>query len=146
MKKAIYFDMDGTIANLYGVNDWLASLINEDATPYKVARPLLSLSSLARKLNKLQRKGYTIGIISWLSKNSSDSFAAAVTEAKLSWLSRHLPSVKWDEIHIVSYGTNKRSVATAEAAILFDDEENNRKIWGAGAHNEKNILDILATL
>ena len=23
MTKAIYFDMDGTIANLYGVNGWL---------------------------------------------------------------------------------------------------------------------------
>ena len=29
-----YVDMDGTIANLYGVENWLEYLINEDAFPY----------------------------------------------------------------------------------------------------------------
>ena len=27
MTKAIYFDMDGTIADLYGVDGWLDSLV-----------------------------------------------------------------------------------------------------------------------
>ena len=35
--RTIYFDMDGTIANLYGVDGWLDMIINRDATPYKVA-------------------------------------------------------------------------------------------------------------
>ena len=30
MTKAIYFDMDGTIANFYGVDGWLNDLINEN--------------------------------------------------------------------------------------------------------------------
>ena len=38
MERKIYFDMDGTIADLYGVDNWLEMLINEDATPYRVAR------------------------------------------------------------------------------------------------------------
>jgi len=66
----IWFDMDGTIADLYGVNGWLEMLIAEDTTPYAIARPLVNLSQLARKLNTLQRAGYEIGIISWGSKNS----------------------------------------------------------------------------
>lgn len=39
MTKAIYFDMDGTIANFYSVPNWLDYLIASDPTPYEVARP-----------------------------------------------------------------------------------------------------------
>ena len=66
--KTIYFDMDGTIANLYGVEGWLNYLINKDTTPYEVAKPMVNMNSLARLLNNLQKKGYEIGIVSWLSK------------------------------------------------------------------------------
>lgn len=63
-KMTIYFDMDGTIANLYGVENWLEKLRACDASPYEEAEPLIDLAQLARLLNKLQRKGYEIGIIS----------------------------------------------------------------------------------
>ena len=72
MKKlniTINFDMDGTIADLYGVDNWLEYLINENPYPYEYAEPLLRLSALARKLNALQRNGYDLAIISWLSKS-----------------------------------------------------------------------------
>ena len=55
----IYFDMDGTIADLYGVENWLDYLINSDATPYKVAKPLINLNSLARVLNNKQKNQST---------------------------------------------------------------------------------------
>ena len=32
-KGTIYFDMDGTLANFYGVENWLDYLENEDTTP-----------------------------------------------------------------------------------------------------------------
>ena len=47
----IYFDMDGTIANLYAVENWLPKLRNEDASPYTDAEPLVRLATLARLLN-----------------------------------------------------------------------------------------------
>ena len=53
MNITINFDMDGTIADLYGVENWLEMLIAEDTTPYAVATPLLRLSALARRLNAL---------------------------------------------------------------------------------------------
>ena len=64
----IYFDMDGTIADLYSVDDWLDKLRDENATPYIEAGTLLNMARLARLLNQLQDDGYTIGIISWLSR------------------------------------------------------------------------------
>ena len=140
MVKEINFDMDGTIADFYGVENWLDYLINRDPYPYENARPLVNLSVLARYLNKLQREGYAINIISWLAKNSTEEFDEMVTFAKKKWLKKHLPSVNWNKITIVQYGVNK---ATLGNGILFDDEENNRKMWGQGAYDVHNILEVL---
>ena len=130
MNKAIYFDMDGTIASLYGVQGWLDMLIAEDPTPYAIAKPLVNMSSLARLLHKAQRNGYHIGIISWLSKNGSERYNQIATEVKMQWLRKHIPSVIWDEIKIVPYGTPKSiAVDRADAAYLFDDEDRNQMEW-----------------
>ena len=51
----IWFDMDGTIADLYGVENWLEMLIAHDETPYAIAKPIVNLSVLARLMNKVQR-------------------------------------------------------------------------------------------
>ena len=72
----ICFDMDGTIADLYGVENWLEYLIAENVKPYEAAKPLVNMSALARRLNTLQRKGYEIGVISWTSKNGSAEYNA----------------------------------------------------------------------
>ena len=141
MTKAINFDMDGTLCDFYGVENWLEYLINRDATPYAVAKPLLNLSALARKLNALQRAGYEINIISWLAKNSTEEFDEIVTETKKKWLKKHLPSVNWNKITIVAYGIDKSTLGNG---ILFDDEEPNRKMWGEGAYDVHNIMEILA--
>lgn len=143
MTKAIYFDMDGTIANFYGVNGWLDYLKAEDATPYAQAAPLLRLATLARVLNQLQRNGYKIGIVSWLAKNSNEDFDEKVTQAKIHWLKIHLKSVKFDEIHIVKYGTPKEEVVNFPNGILFDDEEPNRNNWKGNAYDESQIMEVL---
>ena len=139
----IYFDMDGTIANLYGVENWLAKLINEDATPYTDATPLVRLSTLARLLNKAQRNGYKIGIVSWLAKNSTVEYDIKVTNAKIEWLNTHLKSVHFDEIKIGKYGTPKSTMVEDKNGILFDDEEPNRNEWKGVAHDVDNIIEIL---
>ena len=143
LKVTINFDMDGTIADLYGVENWLAYLEAEDITPYAVAEPLLRLSALARKLNNLQKQGYELAIISWLSKTGSAEYNEAVTEAKLKWLAQHLPSVRWDYINIVPYGTPKQNFCENPLDILFDDEERNRNNWTGRAYGVENIMEIL---
>ena len=50
----IWFDMDGTIADLYAVENWLPMLRASDPTPYAMAKPMLRLSALAYMLNGLQ--------------------------------------------------------------------------------------------
>lgn len=144
MKREIWFDMDGTIADLYGVENWLDMLRAYDATPYKLAKPLVNMSKLARKLNQLQRAGYKLGIISWLSKSSTPTYDEAVTAAKMWWLKKHLTSVHFDEINIVSYGVNKWEVCGA--GILFDDEEKNRNAWKNEAYHPDMMMDVLNRL
>ena len=70
----IYFDMDGTIADLYGAQDWLPRLRAYDAKAYTEARPLCNMNTLARKLNKIQRKGVKTGVISWGSTDKNPAF------------------------------------------------------------------------
>lgn len=142
----IYFDMDGTIADLYGVENWLDYLLEKNALPYEIAKPLLRLNTLARLLNRLQSEGYKIGIISWLAKNSSDDYDIAVTKAKENWLNKHLASVKFDTINIVKYGTPKESFAKSKNDILFDDEERNRNNWTGKAYDVDNIIEVLKGL
>lgn len=145
MNKAIYFDLDGTIADLYAVEGWLADLEAENVRPYAEAKPLVNLSLLARYIHKAQRMGYTVGVISWLSKYGSDAYNEAVTAVKREWLAKHLPSVEWDEIHIVKYGTPKSTCRTCPG-ILFDDEQRNLDEWGTGAIIATKLLEVLKSL
>lgn len=142
----IWFDMDGTIVDLYSVENWLPMLRAYDPSPYMLAKPLVRLSTLAYMLNRLRAKGYRVGVISWGSKCSTPAYDAAVTAAKTAWLKTHLPSVDFDEIHVVPYGVPKQNFKNTDADILFDDEERNRINWGENAHTETEIFDILKSL
>lgn len=142
----ICFDMDGTIANLYKVEGWLDDILAENARPYEIAKVLINMNSLARVLNRLQRQGYEIGIISWLSDGGSDAYKEEVDIAKRMWLKKHLASVHFDFIEIVEYGTDKNIVRTSADDILFDDEAENRKNWKGIAYNVDNIIEVLRGL
>ena len=146
MNITINFDMDGTFVDLYGVKGWLEMLIAEDETPYAIAEPLLRLSTLARRLNTLQRNGYNIAVISWLSKCGTAEYNEKVTRAKIEWLEKHLPSVAWDRITIVEYGTPKENYCENPLDILFDDEEHNRENWNGVAYDVNDILGVLKAL
>lgn len=143
---AVYLDMDGTMVDFYGVPNWLDYLLNEDTTPYEVAAPRINFSLLARYIHKLQAAGVAVGIISWTSKNGSENFNKQVEAAKLEYLRRKLPSVEWDEIHIVPYGVPKYLVADMPDGILFDDEKRNREEWEGIALDEGDILNWMKTL
>ena len=148
----IYFDMDGTIADLYGVDGWLPMLRSRNPKPYKDARPLVNMRVFARLLNILHNEGYRIGVISWLAKDSTPQYDEEVEYAKRLWLTVHLKSVKFDEVHIVKYGTPKSTLAR-KGSILFDDEYNNRREFVEADENNiaydvgaiiRTIKDIIA--
>lgn len=138
--KNIYFDMDGTIANLYGVEGWLDDIRAERVRPYAEAKPLINMNSLARVLNRLVRNGYSVSVISWTAKNGSAEYNERVAEVKRAWLAKHLASVRFENVFIVPYGTPKQNFGFG---VLFDDEKPNRDNWNGKAFDEKNIITIL---
>ena len=143
MKKEIWFDMDGTIADLYGVEGWLDMLLNENTKPYEIAKPLVNMRELAKVLNRLIEKGWEIGVISWLAKNGTNDYNKKVANAKIKWLAKHLKSVKFAKIDIVEYGTPKQ---INRNGILFDDEKQNRENRLGVAYNVENIIQVLREL
>lgn len=146
MTKAIYFDMDGTIADLYGVDGWLDYLCAEKTKPYREAKPLVDMRKLGKLLNTLQEQGWKIGIISWLSKSGSDAYNERVAQTKEKWLEKHLGSVTFDEIKIAKHGMPKQFLADHAFGILFDDEQRNRDNWLGEAYDVHNILEVLSIL
>ena len=146
MTKAIYFDMDGTFVNFYGVDGWLDSLMAEHTKPYRIAKPLIDMREFGKTINHLQNLGYHVGIVSWLSKTSTEQYDKRVTKAKLDWLNKHLSAVEWDEIAIVPYGMTKAKVVKYPNGILFDDEKPNRIEWDGIAFDVDNIIEILENM
>lgn len=128
----ICFDMDGTIADLYGVEGWLDKLRKEDPSPYLMAPPLWDMARLKEILTSLSAEGWEIRVISWLAKGSSDNYKRLVREAKLAWLEMYdFPA---DKVHLIQYGTTKADCVRrwANPAILVDDDSRIRKGWTLG--------------
>lgn len=142
--KAIYLDCDGTFVDFYGVEGWLDCIKKEYTKPYREAKPLVNMRELGKELNRLQKQGYVIGIITWLAKGASKKYNDKIAKAKRDWLHKHLSAVQFDEVHILEYGTPKEQYGKG---ILFDDEEHNRKQWmkvnSNIAFNELNIINVL---
>ena len=145
MNKILVFDMDGTIANLYGVEGWLDDLINKNVRPYEVAEPLYDMDTLVLVLEMLKGLGWKIAVTSWLAKNSNDEYDARVKAVKKEWLNRF--GFPYDFLNIVPYGVDKSSVTANLGGfqVLIDDEEKNLKDWKNGLTiDAKN--DILSML
>ena len=144
--NTVYFDMDGTIADLYGVGDWLNKLRSEDVSPYEEATPLVNAIKFQILINRIKRKGYKVGVISWTSKGGKAKYNKQVAQAKKDWLEKTFPRIVFDEVHVVKYGTSKSSVAFNPKGILFDDDETVRKDWRGIAFSPDMIEKILSSL
>ena len=148
MTKMLVFDMDGTIANLYGVENWLEMLRAENPTPYEIAEPLYDMVKLVKILNELKNKGWKIAITTWLSKEATKEYNKKVANAKKEWLAKF--NFPYDEIHCVKYGTTKANCTRnkADFQILIDDNKKVRDGWtlGTTVNAEYDILNFLKAL
>ena len=143
----ICFDMDGTIADLYNVDNWLERLRNCDPTPYLAAKPIYDMTALCQVLNALRNNSYEIRVISWLAKNGTPAYDSAVRECKRAWLRYY--NLPIDKIHLVKYGTTKANCVRREvngAAILVDDNAKVRKGWKLGMTIDPTKGDLIQKL
>lgn len=147
MIKMLVFDMDGTIADFYGVEGWLDDLKAEKTRPYAEAKPLYDMDELVEILKTLQLMGWEIAITTWLAKDATKAYNQAVTKVKKEWLTKY--NFPYDEIHCVKYGTTKANCTRKKGGfqIIFDDNEKIRKGWTLGASvDAKNMMEFLKAL
>ena len=147
--KMICWDMDGTIASLYGVDNWLSKLRAEDPSPYEDAAPMWDMELLNYVCELLRAAGWEINIITWLSKNSSEEYKDAVREAKRAWLEKW--GFIYDHFHGIQYGATKADSVRdrAKNAILIDDNEKVRAGWHLGKTidpTQTNVIEELLRL
>lgn len=142
MEKIINFDMDGTLADFYGVEGWLDYLTNEDTTPYEKAKPLFDTVTISILLNELQKQGYEINIISWGAKNSTKEFLKATEKAKIEWLAKYF-DFDFDNIFVVPYDTPKDAI---KKGILFDDDNFVRMSYTGVSFKPESIISLLYIL
>ena len=148
MTKMLVFDMDGTIADLYGVEGWLKDLRTESVRPYTEAKPLYDMDELRELLNRLQKLGWLICVTTWLAKGATKEYNKAVTKAKKEWLEKY--NFPYDEIHCVKYGTTKANCTRKKGGfqILIDDNKKVRDGWtlGTTVNAEFDITKFLMAL
>jgi hypothetical protein len=148
MNKVLVFDMDGTIANLYKVENWLADLRTYNPRPYIVAEPMYDMENLVGVLELLKNQGWKIAVTSWLSKESTKEYDKEVRQAKREWLAKY--NFPADEVHLVKYGTTKANCTRGLGGyqVLVDDNADVRKGWNLGATIDatENIMDALIEL
>jgi hypothetical protein len=127
--KKIYFDMDGTVYNLYGIKNWLQMLRNEERGAFTVGKPLVDMTRLEDVCVNLIKKGYQIGIITWLPIGASVEYMEICTEEKRNWVERYMPYVS--EFYAQEYGTPKQYAPMKRAAEMWlvDDNKEVREMW-----------------
>lgn len=140
--QTIYFDMDGTIADLYSVPNWLEKLHNEDVSPYQDARPLVDPDIFNTLISDLLEAGYLLGVISWAAMGGSSEYARATRKAKKEWLLKFCPELL-NEFHVVKYDTPKHKIAKNKDSILVDDNEQVRQAWNNGMTIDASDADEL---
>ena len=132
-KQKVYLDMDGTIYNLYGRENWLERLLNGDESVFWGDFRLITENDLRIKYPASK---FEIIILSMTPKGADDDYCKRVVAVKNEWLDLYFPSIT-KRIY-KKYGNNK-NLPHCENAILIDDNAEIRKTWRGTAIDPAEI-------
>lgn len=129
MTKKIFFDLDGTVYDLYGQKDWLPKIRNEESGVFTQKAFLVDYSMFIDKIATLTRKGFTFGVITWLPMNASPEYEEVCRLEKIDWIDTWLPFTS--EVNIQPYGVPKQNAIQKRAKKMFliDDNSEVCKVW-----------------
>lgn len=142
--KAVYFDMDGVLCDLYGVHNWRNLITRGDVTPYVKAGSLVNPGELYKVVTALQERGLHVGVLTWGAKGSNKRFLKETKQAKLAWLARTY-RVVWNSVKVMPYGMDKSKYAMADS-VLIDDSPINRARWNGLCAIDGGKQDMLTQL
>lgn len=143
--NSIWFDMDGTIAELYKVKDWLPALRSKDWSVYDKCLPRAHYERINTAIEALIANGWQVGVITWASKGINwGKDLDAITETKFNWLCRFFPALADGRFACIPYGYNKAQFLSEmgdyyETCYLVDDNKEVRAAWRKYGENFKTI-------
>ena len=133
--KSIWFDMDGTIAELYKVEGWLEALRSNDWSVYSKCVPRHNYQRINAAIEALIENGWQVGVITWASKGIGWSKELReIAEIKYSWLRRFFPALAEGNFACIPYGYSKADFLEEmddiyEVSYLVDDNKEVRQEW-----------------
>lgn len=148
IKKECYFDLDGTIYDLYGMKDWLERIENEKPNVFTDGNFIVNYNEFMEYVRQLEKQGYTFNVISWLPYDVTYNYKKKCEQEKRNWIKKFLPFVK--NVEIQSYGILKHT--HVESGILIDDNEKICKHWrnenriALNVNKEFNVIKALKKL
>lgn len=149
MSTKIYFDMDGTVYDLYSLPNWLELLREERPTAFEKGARLFN-DSFYKAISVLQSRGVQFGVITWLPMQASPEYEEICRKEKIEWCKQHLPFIT--SFVAQSYGVPKQNAIKSRTKndILIDDNLEICQMWENGktrkaiqVTTEKNVTQIL---
>lgn len=149
----LIFDMDGTLFDLYGKEDWLESIQNERLGLFEDLEAFDYVSKIIRPLKDLKAKGVQLGVCTWTPKGTSKNYCEVVKKEKVESLKKAGLFYLMDFVVCIPYGEDKadsvkkfrRSGSNIE--ILFDDNKEVRESFQYGQNRfAKPETEILSTI
>ena len=150
MSKKIYLDLDGTVYNLYKIENWLPSLRNEESGVFSQNQFIGDYREFLKEVYRLIDGGWSFGVITWLPMGASPEYEQVCWEEKEQWINENLPFV--NEVNICSYGIPKQNSVQkrAKTMILIDDNREVCEMWNTNkmrkSINVAKDFDIIAAL
>lgn len=121
MRVNITLDLDGTVFDLYGKEDWLYRLENHIAGAFEGSMlPEVDKKQLSELAEKLLEIGVGFDVVTWLPMGATKEYEWICQEEKLEWCRVNLPFIK--SIKCVPYGTPKQSVARGAGRMYLIDD------------------------
>lgn len=142
MKTKIFFDLDGTVFDLYGKSNWLELLENEKSGAFNGNfLPYIDKLEFFKIVGMLMDYGVEFNVITWLPKNASAEYMEICIKEKIEWVRKNMPFIK--SIECIPYGTPKQKYATkSKRMYLLDDNIEVCNTWNSKIQRKaKNVSE-----
>ena len=153
MAKTVWFDMDGTLYDLYNIPGWLELLQMEEPGIFRHGQPMYNPFFIRQAILALIAHGWQVGVITWAPKGVAEEepFFIETKRAKQEWLRRHYPELL-ENFYCLPYGQSKAICACDHwkersldpdmgVQILVDDNMLVRDEWADGWETHFKAID-----
>lgn len=129
MTTKIYFDLDGTVYDLYNIENWELKLRSENADVFNEGNFIGDYAKFIAVCAELIKKGVQFGVITWLPMQATEEYERECAEVKREWVKKFIPFVT--EFTVQTYGIPKQNaiIKRAKRMYLLDDNTEVCEIW-----------------